>query len=397
MKIAFLSVWFSDKMGYIENCLPKAMAKLGHDVHIITSTAQVYFYVGNYKEVYEPYLGPKMLEPGTTIIDGVKVHRLPSFCIYNKVFFRGLKPALKEIDPDVVQTFDTSDLATVKAASYKKHLHFNLYTANHIVASVFPPLMAKHRKNFLFNIYYFLAGRLPGMYVNEKTSRCFPATIDALQIAVEYFGVDRKKCRLAPLGVDTDYFYPPSPGSAERRSELRKELGFLENDIVCIYTGRFTVGKNPLVLAKAIDRLTREGYPVKGLFLGKGPQSLEIESCKGCIVHEFVPYHELLPFYHIADIGVWPRQESTSMLDAAACGLPIIVSDKVQATERFEGNGIVYKDNDPDDLSIKILSLLNMELRRKLSDTGMKKIRENFSWEHIARERVKLYDEDMVS
>jgi hypothetical protein len=43
MKIVFVTAWYSEGMGYLENCLPKAIAKLGHEVHIITSTAQVYY------------------------------------------------------------------------------------------------------------------------------------------------------------------------------------------------------------------------------------------------------------------------------------------------------------------------------------------------------------------
>ena len=57
MKIVILSSWFSERMGYIENCLPKALALLGHEVHVVSSTAQVYFNSPDYKEVYEPFLG----------------------------------------------------------------------------------------------------------------------------------------------------------------------------------------------------------------------------------------------------------------------------------------------------------------------------------------------------
>lgn len=36
MQIAIVSDWFSEKMGYAENFLPKAMASLGHEVHLVT-------------------------------------------------------------------------------------------------------------------------------------------------------------------------------------------------------------------------------------------------------------------------------------------------------------------------------------------------------------------------
>jgi glycosyltransferase involved in cell wall biosynthesis len=392
MKIVFLSVWFSDRMGYIENCLPRSLAKLGHDVHIISSTAQVYFWEKNYNTIYAPYLGPNVLTPGTEIIDGVKIHRLPLHHFGKKIYFRKLKGILKKIDPDIVQTFDPCDFPTMQAAWIKSGFRYRLFTANHIVASVFPPLMPAYRNNFLLKFYYLLTRKIPGAYVNRHTSKCFPATIDALEIAVNYCGVDRTKCIIAPLGVDTDHFYPGDCGdSADQKKDLREKLGFTEDEIICIYTGRFTPGKNPLCLAQAIDALCEKGHRVRGLFLGDGPQANEIASMKGCIVHEFVPYHELLPFYHISDIGVWPRQESTSMLDAAACGLPIIVSNRVQATERYEGNGLTYIENDFNDLARVITNLEDSTLRHNLAEQGVKKIRENFGWDLIAKQRVSQY------
>lgn len=33
MKIVYINSFFTGDMGYIENCLPKAMAKRGHEVY----------------------------------------------------------------------------------------------------------------------------------------------------------------------------------------------------------------------------------------------------------------------------------------------------------------------------------------------------------------------------
>ena len=148
-----------------------------------------------------------------------------------------------------------------------------------------------------------------------------------------------------------------------------------------------------MLLAKAIDKLSRKGEPFEALFMGDGEQSEEIQKCSGCIVHEFIPYHELPNYYAIADIGIWPRQESTSMIDAAACGLPIIISNKVQAKERVEGNGLTYEENNSDNLAEVILTLKDVVYRKKFSDTGIKKMREQFSWDRIAANRVKDYSQ----
>jgi glycosyltransferase involved in cell wall biosynthesis len=261
-----------------------------------------------------------------------------------------------------------------------------------MVASVFP-LFQKGKSGWLNRALFFLTRTIPGKLVNFVTTRSYPATIDALDIAVNYYGISRSKVRLAPLGVDTDFFcpLPENNDAGQIKSERRSELKLHQDHILCIYTGRFTTGKNPLLLAKAIDSLVSNGEPFEALFMGNGEQADEIKKCKGCVVHDFVPYHELPDYYTIADIGVWPKQESTSMIDAAACGLPIVISNKVQAEERVEGNGLTYLENDTEDLANVILKLKDKNLRNKLSKAGILKTKENFSWDKIAKVRVEDY------
>jgi len=394
MKIVILSSWFSERMGYIENCLPKALAQLGHEVHVVSSTANVYYNSPDYKEVYEPFLGKNIAQEGVKQIDGFTLHRIPFTNIDNKIWFnnRKLGKTLREIDPDVVQVFDAFSFTTFQAFYFKLLLRFKLFTANHTVASVFP-LFQPGKGTILHKLFFFISRTVPGKIVSWFTSMCYPATIDALDIAVKYYGVPKEKVKLASLGVDTDFFCPV-PSSSEAlaaREKKRRELGVNDGEILCIYTGRFTEGKNPLLLAKAIEKLVERNEPFKALFMGNGAQLEEIKKRKGCIVHEFVPYHQLPEYYNIADIGVWPKQESTSMIDASACGIPIVISNRVQATERVEGNGLTYIENDVDDLADMILKMKDKELRKKLSEHGVNKIQNTYSWKKIAKDRVADY------
>jgi glycosyltransferase involved in cell wall biosynthesis len=392
MRIVILSSWFSERMGYIENCLPKALAQMGHDVHVVSSTAQVYYNSPDYKEVYEPFLGKNIAEEGVKQLDGYTLHRLPFVNIDNKILMKKLGKKLKEIKPDVVQVFDAFSVTTAQAFYYKLLLGFKLFTANHTVNSVFP-LYQPGKGTPLNRFIFFVTRTIPGKIVSMFTSMCFPATIDALDLAVKYYGVSKDKVKLASLGVDTDFFCPV-PANADaiaNREKKRKELGVSENEILCIYTGRFTQGKSPLVLAKAIDKLVEMNEPFKALFMGNGAQLEEIKKCKGCIVHEFVPYHQLPEYYNIADIGVWPKQESTSMIDAAACGIPIVISNRVLATERVEGNGLTYIENDVDDMVKVLLKLKDKSTRAKLAEYGVNKIQNIYSWKKIAKDRSEDY------
>jgi glycosyltransferase involved in cell wall biosynthesis len=111
---------------------------------------------------------------------------------------------------------------------------------------------------------------------------------------------------------------------------------------------------------------------------------------------DFVLYHELYRYYQIADVGVWPAQESTSMLDAAATGLPIIVNDTMLAKERYEGNGLTYRLGDANDLAEQILKLYtDNNLRVTLGKEGRRKMQELYSWDKIAKEREEDYKADL--
>lgn len=389
MKIVILSIWYSEKMGYVENLLSKALASLGHEVHVITSTAQVYYNEPNYDIIYKPYLGERIQKESVKEIDGFKLHRLPFLEIGNKIVIKQLGAKLKEIKPDIVQAFDAFSFLTLQGAFYKPILGYKFFTANHIVASVFP-LYSNSKVNLFKRLVFYLTRTIPGRICSWSTSICYPATIDAMEIAVKYYGVQKKKVKQAYLGVDTDIFHPKK--ESDGSSEVRKQLEIKESELLCIYTGRFTEGKNPLCLAKAVDKLVEMNEPFKALFLGDGPQVDEIKKMKACIVHDFVPYQELSKYYQIADIGVWPRQESTSMLDATASGLPIIISDRVQAKERVDGNGLIYTENDVDSLIESLLKLKDEELRAKLANNGVNKIKNKYSWIKIAIERVKDYN-----
>jgi glycosyltransferase involved in cell wall biosynthesis len=230
--------------------------------------------------------------------------------------------------------------------------------------------------------------------INKTTSLCYPIAEDAAEIAMSYYRVPERKIKIQSLGVDTELFFPvQGTKQIAERKRIREKFGFAETDIVCVYTGRFTKDKNPHCLAKAIDILVTEGMNFKGLFVGSGSkEDIEfIQQLNGCKVEDFVPVKELPAYYLAADIGVWPREESTSQLDAAACGLPLVLSNRIKVVERVEGNGLLYKEGDAHDLSETLKKLKDASARKKMSLVGVEKIFKDFSWETIALKRVSDY------
>jgi glycosyltransferase involved in cell wall biosynthesis len=74
-----------------------------------------------------------------------------------------------------------------------------------------------------------------------------------------------------------------------------------------------------------------------------------------------------------------------SMIDAAASGVPIIVSNRIGEPGRVTGNGKMYEENDPSSLAAVIKSFASADERRAYGGVGRRKILDGFSWNSFAR------------
>jgi glycosyltransferase involved in cell wall biosynthesis len=84
------------------------------------------------------------------------------------------------------------------------------------------------------------------------------------------------------------------------------------------------------------------------------------------------------------------------MLEAMACGLPVVVTKLPQLTDLINGCGVLVPIRDPQALAEGILKIISDEtLALKLGENGRKKVVENNSWIDTVKKTVKLY-EDLI-
>ena len=81
----------------------------------------------------------------------------------------------------------------------------------------------------------------------------------------------------------------------------------------------------------------------------------------------------------------------TTVLEAWACGTPVIVSEESGIADFVGSAGIVVK-REPNELSKAILRILNDEtLAKRLRINGKNLVREKFSWERVANKFETVY------
>jgi glycosyltransferase involved in cell wall biosynthesis len=391
MRIVLISEIFTQGMGYLENMLPKYLARLGARVDVVASSLPPDYRQGPEQRAYRDFAHG--LPAGSVeTVDGFRLHVLGHAKTLGHIRLLGLAQKLQELQPQVVQTMTPIGWIAIESAWNRSRLGYRLFSGCHYHASVFP--LARTESPFFHpeRLQCYLERGLHGRMASWATEKYYAISRDCAEVAAGFFGVPWDKVEVCPLGVDTEIFHPAS-GHEERaeRSALRERQGFRDGEIVCIYSGRFTEDKNPLLLARAIAKLVSAGEPFRGLFIGNGPQATEIGQCRGSVTHSFMPMSELGTFYRAADLGVWPAQESLSMLDALACGIPLVANDTMSAPERLHGTGLQYRLGDVDDLVLKLRSLGDAGVRKKLAAEGARRMREEFSWEAIAARRLEDY------
>ncbi len=391
MRVVLLASAFCRKMGYLENMLPRYLARAGIETHVVAMDLPPYYWMPESQETYGDFSGQN--QAGTIEdLEGYTLHILGHKKIAGYMRMVGLREKLTTIRPDIVQCSAVIGWIPLDAALCKCYLGYRLFSGNHYHASVFPLASKSLSWWSADRLRCTISRTLPGWAVSLLTEKCYAIAPDCADVAVRFFGIPRKKIEICSLGVDTELFRPASTRKdGEARLKLRKRLGFAESDIVCIYTGRFGEDKNPLLLAQSVAHLANQGEPFRGLFVGKGTQGQAIQSCAGCTTHAFVPVHELGDLFRAADIGVWPAQESLSMLDAAACGLPVVANHTMTAKERIDGNGLFYWLNEREDLIRVLLQLRDPQTRLRLGSFGAQKMEREFSWESMAKRRIRDY------
>lgn len=130
--------------------------------------------------------------------------------------------------------------------------------------------------------------------------------------------VHENKIEVFPNAIDDNLFRTCD------KALMREELGFEKDDFIVCFTGHFIERKGSLRLSRALECCP----DTKSIFIGKGPEE---PNCEGILFKGQVEHNEIYKYLNAADVFVLPTLAEgccNSIIEAMACGLPIISSDR---------------------------------------------------------------------
>lgn len=212
-------------------------------------------------------------------------------------------------------------------------------------------------------------------------------------------GLDGRRVVSIPNGVDTSVFYP---WVGDRRA-LRRKLGLSEEDKMVIFVGRFVPGKRVDLLIAGL-RQVRERVPEARLVLvGDGPLRPELEQIVVRLgLDSSVIFagnrSDVAAYMQASDLFVLPSEAegmSNAVLEAMACGLPVLVSDCEGNRELVTDglDGIVFPRGSEKSLAQKIEALLlDTACAQRLARAAVEKVQSQFRLESVAARYLELYE-----
>ncbi len=205
----------------------------------------------------------------------------------------------------------------------------------------------------------------------------------------------------APCVVDNNFYRKGYLSLKSNRSEIRKEMGINDNEIVLLSVGKLYKRKRPLDILKAMKSL--KTLNCCALLVGNGEQKNEIkEYSKRHNLKTILPGHkssdEVIKYFIAADIYLQLSDydpSPKSLNEAMNFSLPLIVSKTIGTCDDlvFENrNGYKVDKGDISKIADSIKKLEFSDLRTKLGEESEKIVR-NFSIEdHVSRmnEAIKV-------
>jgi glycosyltransferase involved in cell wall biosynthesis len=218
---------------------------------------------------------------------------------------------------------------------------------------------------------------------------------------IKVLRIDPDKVFTTHLGVNPGY----KPIDDERE-KIRVSEKYALPDKFILYVGLIEPRKNLPVLIEAFKQLIEYGFNYKLILVGRygwmyrdvldQVKELNLENMVRFL--GYVPQEELPLIYNLATLFTYPtiyEGFGLPVLEAMACGVPVITSNVSSLPEIVNEAGILIPVNDTEALLDAMVRLIeNANLRQELIHLGVQRAAK-FSWAKTAQLTLQVYQRAM--
>ena len=184
----------------------------------------------------------------------------------------------------------------------------------------------------------------------------------------------------------------------KKRNKIREKFGFKDSTFVLLFLGRINKEKGILILAEAFSKLQKI-YPDLQLWIvGKDEEQLasSLQKIKSVYVLDFSKFPE--DYMMAADLFCQPSFREgfgTSVIEAASCGIPSIVSDIYGLKDAIinDETGILFPVGSSCELEVSLQRLIDDKiLRKKMGKLANERVKKKFSQNRLTDELIFLFN-----
>lgn len=202
---------------------------------------------------------------------------------------------------------------------------------------------------------------------------------------LKFYGVPDSKLFFIPCAVNNAFFYNEKNKYFSQKDAIRSELGIDKNDMVVLFSARFTNRKRPFDLLNAVSSIENKNITI--LFVGDGLERTKMEEFAKqnnikSVFTGFKNQNEISKYYSISDLDIVISDydpSPKSMNEAMNFGMPVIVTDVVGTAYdlvKENKNGYIVKVGDINAIAHRInLFNKNRDLLKKMGQESLKIIK----------------------
>lgn len=205
-------------------------------------------------------------------------------------------------------------------------------------------------------------------------------------MALDFY--DKKPFDIIPNGVDTDVFFP-----------VEREAG---EEFKILFVSRLIERKGlQFVIPQLKEIQSSTDKKIKLIVVGDGPYRENLEQiAKDNQVYDMIEFvgqkdkSEIVPYYQNADLFILPSAKEgmpNVVLEAMACGLPIIMTPCEGSKELVQDNGYIVNTLGFGEKITKLIT--TMECCKQFGNNSKQIIANNFTWEKTITSYIELLEE----